>query len=235
MGEVQKGPETVEQVPDAKEVTGLVESIDRHLDRPLSYGMEAFDRYMYEKWRAKSVEDRNVIIKKDERGNPIGLEIRGDSTMPTPGEYLNTQESARYDYEDKGHQVRTFYSKRTPQQLIDIQRDLEWTLPAFRKMLKEYTLKPVANKEWDQWGREEKAAYVLKLKRIDLMLETGLRQDYHSMGEVLEDVKKVGPNLLDVLGDEFFDELDQKYHIKINKTGFKLGIMALEFALNGVN
>lgn len=235
MGEVQKGLETAEQTPDATEVLRLVESIDHRLDAPLAYGTESMNRYMYEKWRAKSLEDRNVIVKKDERGKFIGLEIRGDSTMPTPKEYLNTQEPARHDFEYEGPQVRTFYSKKTPQQLIDIQKGLEWQLPAFRKMLKEYILKPVTGKEWDKWSAEQQASYAVKLKRIDLMLETGLRQDYHSMGEVLEDVKRVGPNLLDVLGDEFFDELNQKYGIKLNKTAFKLGIMALEFALNGAN
>lgn len=229
MGEVQQSSETLEQTPDATEVLRLVESIDHRLDAPLAYGMEAFDRYMYEKWRAKSIEDRK------HRTNPDGT-VQEDAfyMMIVPEEYDGTEDPSHYILDGKNGGI-AYYSKRVPDKLYDLHLDMEWQLPAFQKMLMEHTLQPLTSKEWDQWSSEQKVAYVLKLKRTDLLLETGLRQDYHSMGEVLEDVKKVGPNLLDILGDEFFDQLNQKYHVKINKTAFKLGIMALEFALNGAN
>lgn len=229
MAEVQNSPEVTEKAPDSTEVTRLVESIDHRLDGPITYGTEAMDLYMYEKWRAKSVEDRK------HRKNPDGsLQEDAFYMMTVPDEYEGTNDPSQYvGFDGKAGGI-AYYSKSVPNKLYDLTEDIELDLPRFRKELKAYTLKPLTSKDWDKWSPEEKTTYILKLKRVDLLLATGLRKDYHSLGEVLVDVKKVVPNLLDILGDEFFEELDQKYKIKINKTGFKLGIMALEFMLNGI-
>lgn len=206
MEKVDSKLEAKNKVTEVRDVERLAVDAKKELERPSSFVKAGIERFTYDNWRSKGLDDRDSY----KEGGEIVY-----SSIPLPPERLGVKDPSNHE------NGKEFYiSDSTPSMVMNLIGTAFNATVDVPISFKRQLLRPIKAMEWQKWSPDEKSDYREKVNKALLILKGGLRQKYTSVDQALEDIEKVIPQIRNLMGDDFIARVEADIKIKLTSANF---------------
>lgn len=192
----ESGSETVETAPERQDTQRLIDETHEIIRQPFDYMRKEIDLHIYENYRSTSPENDYITYRDENRSS-------GESVM-VPEKHKNNHEKP-FVYLDKNipYPVHKAYQ-------------VSFSVSSFPYKIKEYMEKPLENGEWNNWTNEEKRNYQRDLGRIKALAQQEISGNYSSLEGMLDELETALPKLIDAVGEERINAIEDEYNVSIS-------------------